>query len=179
MQKKEKLSKIERLLRPCAVSIHLEAGLRGSLGIFNPGAPSLSDLNLILQVIILAILCLAIVFRLKHSFVKHALMMGSAIVLHTFAIFAIMVPSLISMKSSSSGLLNDLFTRFASVTVAHSIVGSLVEIMGVFLVVSWLFRRSNLERCFKRKNIMLVTIALWLTELVLGIFIYMMLYLPA
>jgi uncharacterized membrane protein YozB (DUF420 family) len=135
-------------------------------------------LNLILQVIILAILGLAIIARLKHSNVKHALMMGSAIVLHTFAIFAIMVPSLLSMESSSAGLLKDLLTRFALVTVTHSIMGSLVEIMGVWLVASWLFNRSSVEKCFKRKNVMRVTIVLWLAELVLGIFVYMMLYLP-
>jgi uncharacterized membrane protein YozB (DUF420 family) len=136
-------------------------------------------LNLILQVVILAILGLAIVARLKHSFVKHALMMGSAIVLHTFAIFAIMIPSLLSMESSPAGLLKDLLTRLALITVTHAIVGSLVEIIGVLLVALWLFNRSKVDKCFKRKNIMRVTIALWLTELVLGFFVYMILYLPA
>ncbi|HVP15949.1 MAG TPA: hypothetical protein VMT42_01105 [candidate division Zixibacteria bacterium] len=169
---------IERLLRTSAVSVHQEAGLRGSIGIFNPGAPFLSDLNLILQVIILAVLGLAIYARLRHSYMKHAVMMGSAIVLHTFAIFAIMIPSLLSMESSPTGLLKDLLTRFALVTVTHSIIGGLVEIIGVWLVVSWLFNRSSVEKCFRRKNIMRATIALWLAELVLGIFVYMMLYLP-
>jgi uncharacterized membrane protein YozB (DUF420 family) len=136
-------------------------------------------LNLILQVVILAILGLAIVARLKHSFVKHALTMGSAIVLHTFAIFAIMIPSLLSMESSPAGLLKDLLTRLALITVTHAIVGSIVEIIGVLLVALWLFNRSKVDKCFKRKNIMRVTMALWLTELVLGFFVYMILYLPA
>ena len=110
--------------------------------------------------------------RLKHSNLKHAVMMGSAIVLHTVAIFAIMLPSLLSL--SMSVILKNL-SRLALVT-THSMIGSLVEIMGVWLVASWLFNRSNVEKCFKRKNVMRVTIALWLTELVLGIFVYMMLY---
>ena len=114
--------------------------------------------------------------RLKHSNVKHAVMMGSAIVLHTVAIFAIMVPSLRSLESSSAGYFKDFLTRFAAVTVAHAIIGSLVEIMGLWLVVAWLFNRGSVEKCFNRKNVMRVTIALWLTELVLGIFVYMMLY---
>jgi uncharacterized membrane protein YozB (DUF420 family) len=114
--------------------------------------------------------------RLRHSNMKHAVIMGSAIVLHTVAIFAIMVPSLRSLESASAGYFKDLLTRFASITVAHAIIGSLVEIMGLWLVVSWLFNRSNVEKCFKRKNVMRVTIALWLAELVLGVFVYMMLY---
>lgn len=131
-------------------------------------------MNLILQVIILAVLGLAIYARLRHSRVKHALMMGSAIGLHTLAIFAIMIPSLLEM----GGPLKSLPPRFALITVTHATIGSLVEIMGVWLVVSWLSNRASVEKCFKRKNVMRVTITLWLAELVLGIFVYMMLYLP-
>jgi uncharacterized membrane protein len=131
---------------------------------------------------------LAIYARLKHSIVKHAMLMGSGIVLHTVAIVAIMVPSLLSMGV----LLRNLLTGFALLTIVHATVGSLVEIMGIWLVATWVLlplRRSarttwlsntaSVEKCFKRKNVMRVTIALWLTELILGIFIYMMLYLPA
>ena len=106
--------------------------------------------------------------KLRHSHVKHAVMMGSAIVLHTIAIFTIMIPSLLSMGG--------LFPRFAWIIVTHSTIGSLVEIMGVWLVASWFSNRANVEKCFKRKNVMRVTIVLWLAELILGIFFYMMLY---
>jgi uncharacterized membrane protein YozB (DUF420 family) len=51
--------------------------------------------------------------------------------------------------------------------------------MGIWLVATWVSNRAGVERCFKRKNVMRVTIALWLLELVLGIYIYMMLYLAA
>jgi uncharacterized membrane protein len=132
-------------------------------------------LNLILQAIILVVLGLAIYARLKHSYVKHAMLMGSGIVLHTVAIAAIMVPSLLSMDV----LLRNLLTGFALLTIAHATVGSLVELMGIWLVATWLSNTVSVEKCFKRKNVMRVTIALWLTELILGIYVYMMLYLPA
>jgi uncharacterized membrane protein YozB (DUF420 family) len=140
---------------------------------FNP--LFLADLNLILQAIILVVLGLAIYARLKHSIVKHAVLMGSGIVLHTVAIVAIMVPSLLSMGL----LLRNLLTGFALLTIVHATVGSLVEIMGIWLVATWLSNTASVEKCFKRKNVMRVTIALWLTELILGIYVYMMLYLPA
>ena len=111
-------------------------------------------------------------FRLKHSFVRHALMMGAGISLHTIAIFAIMVPSLLSLR----GLLKNLLTRFSLITLTHAAAGGLVEIMGIWLIVSWLTDTVHAEKCAKRKNIMRVTIALWLVEFVLGIYLYMMLY---
>ena len=132
-------------------------------------------MNLILQTVILVILGLAVYARLKHSMVKHAVLMGSAIGLHTLAIGAIMVPSLLSL----SALVSKLLTRFALLTIVHATLGSIVEILGLWLVATWLSNRTNVEKCFKRKNIMRVTIALWLTELILGIFVYVMLYLPA
>ncbi|MGA2310409.1 MAG: hypothetical protein ABSG57_12795 [Candidatus Bathyarchaeia archaeon] len=143
------------------------------MGIFNP--LFLADLNLILQAIILVVLGLAIYARLKHSIVKHAMLMGSGIVLHTVAIVAIMVPSLLSMGV----LLRNLLTGFALLTIVHATVGSFVELMGIWLVATWLSNTASVEKCFKRKNVMRVTIALWLTELILGIYVYMMLYLPA
>jgi hypothetical protein len=132
-------------------------------------------LNLILQAIVLVVLGLAITARLKHSYVKHAMLMGSGIVLHTVAIVAIMVPSLLSMGV----LLRNLLTVFALLTIVHATVGSLVELMGIWLVATWLPNTVSAEKCFKRKNVMRVTIALWLTELILGIYVYMMLYPPA
>lgn len=132
-------------------------------------------MNLILQAIILIVLGLAIYARLKHSYVKHAMLMGSGIVLHTVTIVAIMVPSLLSMDV----LLRNLLTGFALLTIVHATVGSLVELMGIWLVATWLSNTASVEKCFKRKNVMRVTIALWLTELILGIYVYMMLYLLA
>lgn len=118
---------------------------------------------------------MAVYFRLRHSYAKHAVMMGTAIGLHTATILVIMVPSLLSMD----GLLADFLTRFSLITLTHAMVGSLVEIMGIWLVAAWLTDTARVEKCARRKNVMRVTIALWLVELVLGIYIYMMLYLGA
>jgi uncharacterized membrane protein YozB (DUF420 family) len=107
--------------------------------------------------------------------------MGVGIVLHTVSIFLIMVPSLLSMVNPSSQvhLLANLLTGFALLVITHATLGSLVEIMGIWLVATWLPNRAGVEKCFKRKNVMRVTIALWLLELILGIYIYKMLYLAA
>lgn len=142
---------------------------------FDLSAQSLANFSLVLQAIIFSVLALAVYARLKHSHVRHAILMGVAIVLHTVAIAAIMIPSLISMRN----VFNNLLTRFAFVTLTHATIGSLVELMGVWLVASWLFNTASVEKCFKRKNVMRVTVALWLAELILGVYVYMMLYLAA
>jgi uncharacterized membrane protein YozB (DUF420 family) len=154
-------------------------GLWGKIGIFNASAPFLSDLSLILQAIIFFVLALAVYARLKHSYVKHATLMGVGIVLHTISIFMTMVPSLLSMADPSSHLLVNLLTGFSLLVIIHATLGSLVEITGIWLVATWLPNRAGVEKCFKRKNVMRVTAALWLLELILGIYIYKMLYLAA
>ena len=115
----------------------------------------------------MAFLGLAMYFRLSHKYVRHAVLMGAGISLHTVAIFAIMVPSLVSL---------DIVRNVSALTALHAIVGGAVEIMGVWLMVTWLISKADVAKCFGRKNIMRVTIALWIAELILGVFVYLMLY---
>jgi hypothetical protein len=126
-------------------------------------------LNLVLQAIILGLLGSAVYFRLKRRYVTHGVLMSASMGLHTVAIFAIMVPSLISLGQVRS------LSVFA---LTHSAVGSLVEVVGVWLVASWLTNIAGVEKCVNRKNIMRVTIALWVAELILGVYVYATLYLP-
>jgi uncharacterized membrane protein YozB (DUF420 family) len=134
----------------------------------------LANLNLILQAVIFALLGLALFARYRHNLVRHAVLMGTSIGLHTVAILAIMVPSILSMD----GLLGNLHSSFALLTLTHAGVGSLVEMMGVWLLAAWLTNTARVEKCVERKNIMRITVALWIAELMLGIYIYMMLYFP-
>jgi uncharacterized membrane protein YozB (DUF420 family) len=55
-------------------------------------------------------------------------------------------------------------------------VGSVVEILGVLLVVAWVFNRTRIDNCFKRKHLMEATIILWILELILGLYVYINLY---
>jgi uncharacterized membrane protein YozB (DUF420 family) len=142
------------------------------IGIFNAGAPFLSDLNLIFQVVIAAILVLALFAIVRRKYKAHGTMMGCTIALHTVSIFIIMIPSLLSLH----GLLNDLSTRLSLLVAAHAIVGGIVEILGVLLVATWISHRTNVDDCFTRKHIMEATIVLWILEIILGFYVYTTLY---
>ena len=142
------------------------------VGIFNAGAPFLSDLNLIFQVVIAIFLVLAMFAIVRRKYAIHGAIMGCCIVLNTISIFAIMVPSFSKLR----GLISGLSTRLSLLVVTHAIVGSVVEILGVLLVAAWVFNRTRIDNCFKRKHLMEATIILWILELILGLYVYINLY---
>lgn len=98
--------------------------------------------------------------------------MGLAVVLHTVSIFVVMVPSLLA----SGGLFGDLSNYLALVALSHSVLGSFVEVLGVYLLSVLALNRGITKACFRNKMIMRVTFVLWVVELVVGIYVYFLLY---
>jgi len=137
-------------------------------------APLYADLNLVFQISILILLIAGIsIARLKHKFNRHGALMGIAIILNTISIIIVMLPSFLSF----SGLFADLSTP-AAIVITHAILGVLVEVLGIWLVANWIFRRKNIRGCVGKKNLMRATLLLWSIELFVGIYVYIMLYVP-
>lgn len=145
------------------------------MGLFNIYATFLADVNLSLQVAILLILTVGCGFKRRHNYVKHGIIMGIAVALHTILIFVTMLPSLMA----STGLFANLLNRLTLTILPHSILGSIVEILGIYLLSIWASNRRVSKACFKKKMIMKATIALWAAELFLGVYIYILLYIPS
>jgi uncharacterized membrane protein YozB (DUF420 family) len=129
-------------------------------------------LNLIFQFVITATLVLALFAIVKKKYMIHGIIMVCSIVLHTISALVIMVPSLLSLD----GALSDLSTHLSLLVVTHTVVGSIVEMLGVFLVAAWISNRTKVDNCFRRKHVMEATIVLWVLEFVLGVYVYMTLY---
>lgn len=144
------------------------------MGLFNPNAVFLSDVNLLFQLAILFVLVLGFSFKRRRIYAKHGATMGIAVALHTVAIFAIMVPSL----SALIGSFENLLALPELVILSHAVLGSLVELLGLYLVVAWVSHHREVKICFENKKFMKPTIILWLIELALGIFVYIVLYIP-
>jgi len=145
------------------------------LGVFNPNAPFSADLNLLFQIAIFIFLIGGVwIVKLRRGFAKHGVVMGLALLLNTVSIAVVMIPSSLSFR----GLFSAPFTRPALAIVSHIVIGSLTEILGIWLVAIWAFRRHEIKACARRKNVMRGTILLWLAELFLGVYVYIMLYLP-
>jgi uncharacterized membrane protein YozB (DUF420 family) len=98
--------------------------------------------------------------------------MGLAVVLHTISIFAVMVPSLLA----SRGLFGDLSNQLALVVLSHAVLGSFVEVLGLYLLSVLALNRGATKACFRNKMIMRVTFVLWVVELVVGVYVYFLLY---
>lgn len=146
------------------------------MGLFNANAPLLSDLNLLFQIAIFVFLVAGLlVVKLRRSFMKHGAIMAVAVALNTVSIVLVMVPSLLSLR----GLFETPLTSTALVIIAHAIIGSLTEALGIWIAGTWALHHREIKTCTKKKNIMRATVFLWLVELALGIYVYTMLYLPA
>ncbi len=145
-------------------------------GLFNPNATVQADVNLVFQIVIFLVLAVGLLMaKARRSFQKHGLILGVAVGLHTVSILIVMVPSLVA----SRGLFADLSTGLALVVLSHAVLGSLVEILGIYLVGTWAANRKNIQACYKRKTAMRATVLLWLVELITGIYAYVLLYVPA
>lgn len=163
-----------RLLARALRSI-LKGRLGFKTGLFNANAPLLSDLNLLFQIAIFIFLVVGLlVVKLRPGFMKHGVLMGIALVFNTVSIGVVMVPSFLSFRA----LFSMLFTRTALIVIGHTVIGGLAEILGIWLVGTWIFAHQEIKTCVKKKNTMRITILLWLVELFLGMYVYTMLYLP-
>ena len=145
------------------------------MGLFNPNATLTADLNLLFQIVIFIFLVVGMsTVKVRRRFRKHGTVMGIAVALNMVSMVVVMIPALLGF----GGLFSMPLTRPALVVVTHAIMGTLVEILGIWIVGTWVFSHHEIKACGKKKNVMRATTLLWLIELFLGIYIYIMLYLP-
>jgi len=144
-------------------------------GLFNPNATLSADFTLLLQIIIFIVLSAGFVMaKAKRDFMKHGAIMGVAVALHTVSILTVMVPSLLI----SAGLFENWSSNLSIAVASHAALGILVEILGAYLVLVWALHRRDVKPCFKRKSAMRVVLVCWLIELILGAYVYILLYVP-
>jgi len=136
-------------------------------------APFLSQLNLVLQLIILVLLWSSYLLKRRGRFFLHGSLMSTAVVLNAVAFLLIMGPSLISLTVDQFASLS----LWASVVVlVHAFLGSVVLVLGIWIVGSWRLR-SGTRYCAAKKKVMLPTIVAWTIAAALGIYLYLLLYL--
>ena len=142
-------------------------------GIFGTGALIQTDINLILQVVMLIIIVVGLVYKKRRKFKIHGGLMGIAVILHLISLFAVMLPSF-----------NDGYDYFITATSElgvqtiwiHAVPGTIALILGIVLVTAWALRPSNIASCSKLKRIMDITTLLWLISLMFGIATYVVFY---
>jgi uncharacterized membrane protein YozB (DUF420 family) len=132
----------------------------------------LSQVNLVLEIIILMVLFAAFALKRKGKFLKHGSTMLAGVVLNILSFAIVMGPALFSLGQNG---LFDHPGRLYFVTLAHAGLGGTALVLGVLLVASWHLQTST-QSCMRRKKIMRLTFVLWVLALILGILLYTLLY---
>ncbi len=139
------------------------------MGILGTGASTAADINLIAQLVIVAVLLVGWVYgRDKKKLRLHGQLMVVAVVVNGAAIALVMVPSLLLGLPSIAA---DPLGPGPLVSIAHSIVGTIAWLYGAYLGWVWRFKPATVE-CFKRKNLMKPVTYAWLAAAVLGVGFY-------
>lgn len=142
-------------------------------GIFGTGAIIQTDINLIVQVVMLIAIFVGLFYKNKRKFKTHAMLMGVAVILHIISFLAVMLPS---FNRGYEYLVTATSELGVQTMWIHIIPGAVSMILGIFLVVAWALRPANLAACSRRKRLMDITTLLWLISLIFGIATYIVYY---
>jgi len=143
-------------------------------GIFGTKASLISDLNFIIQIVILFVLLVSVTFKKRGNFKMHGSLMGLAVVLNAISFFLVMGPSF----AGSAGFIRREFYSIRALTVlTHAFIGALAEILGIWVVGEWLLRSMETKACVMRKRVMRGIVSLWFIAIILGIAVYVVYYL--
>ena len=91
-----------------------------------------------------------------------------AVVLNAISIFLVMGPSLLGRLQS---IQESPFGSFSVAIVGHAALGSVTELLGVWIVGSW-HLQSSTQGCAAKRKIMRFTLVLWITTILLGFLLY-------
>jgi hypothetical protein len=129
----------------------------------------IATVSLVIQIAVLTLLFGSLGLKGRKKFRQHGITMLIAVVLHTISILAVMIPSFAAIGSAN------LAATISTIASVHGITGIIAEVFGVWIVASWRLRAS-LQYCAPKKNLMRLTLILWLVALFLGILLYLHFY---
>lgn len=138
-------------------------------GLLGTAAPLRSDVNLLVQVVILVLLFVGFYVVKRLKFGQHGYFMFFAVAVNLLSMIFVMLPSALSIIGGAS------LTFFTGLMALHSALGAVAEVWGIYIVAVWRFRRPG-QSCFKLRNHMRVLMILWVMTSVLGFALYGLLY---
>ncbi len=128
--------------------------------------------SLILQVAILFLLILGLPFvktsNSTKNLMRHGYLTVAAVVLHTVLIFLVMIPTFVTGVGDlqTTGLLD------VTNVLSHVVLGTIAEVFGVIIVVTWLLYGPSKMMCVRLKKWMLPTFVIWTVSLVGGAIVH-------
>jgi len=132
-----------------------------------------SQIDLVLQISIFVFLTVGLAVERKRKIKAHARLMLAAVVLNLVSFFSIMAPAWDNVGEGGAGGLS-------SVGMAHVAFGGLTMLASFWVLGTWLaptlLLQSDKLRCYGKlnKRIMTAVTALWLTALIAGFILFLM-----
>jgi uncharacterized membrane protein YozB (DUF420 family) len=126
--------------------------------------------NLAVQITILCLLIAGYWLKTQLKLRQHGIVMSTAVILHLILIFSVMIPSFV-LGVIPYYVLQNPAQLVSVVSLVHAILGSVAALVGVFLVVSWRFRK-DVQGCLQRKKFMPWTLGVWAVALIFGVLMY-------
>jgi uncharacterized membrane protein YozB (DUF420 family) len=143
-------------------------------GIFGTKAFLQPDINLILQITIIAILAIGYSYKRRGKIRRHAFTMTIGTILHSISFFSFMGPVL---AENLNFIYAEISTPLVISIVSHALAGMVVLLLSSGLVIFWLSKFSDITLCFKRKRVMNFVFYLWIISVIVGTIGYLFAYL--
>ncbi len=128
--------------------------------IFGTGSPVSSDLNLLLQIIVLTALIFGVTLCVKKRFIAHSRIMTAAVILNAAGLIFVMAPSLFIYLTSPLEIIS--FSFFS--TSLHVLIGVSALATGIAFILN---KKPTNVRSWMRLSFLL-----WVTGFILGFLIY-------
>lgn len=161
-------------MRPPIAGLYNGVTRHAMQGFLGMGATFSADLNLVLQVAMaLALLAGAWLARRKRYF-AHGCVQTTVVLLNLVLIARIMLPSF--SKQVASQIPTGLNDRYNSVAFAHTVVGGIAALLGLYVILTGMKLLPESLRFKNYKPWMRSTLLLWWLAIGLGIFTYAIWY---
>ena len=132
----------------------------------------IAQINLLFQIVILVVVLSGLVLKKFRKLLLHGRMMFLGAILNLISFLTVMGPSLLSLGVSGT----EQFSERSVIVLAHASTGSVALVVACLVTVRWRLK-SSIDDCVKRKPVMRLVAVLWPVALVLGVLLYMILYL--
>jgi uncharacterized membrane protein YozB (DUF420 family) len=124
--------------------------------------------NLIIQITVFLLLVASLWLKKKKNFVWHGNTMLVAVIVNGLSLVAHMGPSFVNLFRDEIPNLEPV----ALLGLIHGIVGAIAELLGIWLVATWAYVRSDTKYCAGKRELMRLIFAFWVVALALGFLYY-------
>ncbi len=130
------------------------------------------NVSLVLQIVILFLLILGLPlargFGVKKNLIRHGYLTVIALILHTFLILIVMIPTF----GDGLGELGALSFPYSLTVWSHVILGTAAEVLGILVVGFWVSKPLSNMACVRVKKIMLPLFVIWTLAIINGALVH-------